>query len=58
MARMVPLDELYAQADFLIVLTPLNDSTRGLINMDVFRFVLVCHFFPSLDDGNRRALGR
>lgn len=36
-ATMVPLDELYARSDFVIVLTPLTDSTRGMINMDVFK---------------------
>jgi lactate dehydrogenase-like 2-hydroxyacid dehydrogenase len=36
-ASMVAMDELYARSDFVIVLTPLTDSTRGMINLDVFR---------------------
>jgi D-3-phosphoglycerate dehydrogenase len=31
-ANPVSLDELYAQSDFISIHTPLNDSTRGLIN--------------------------
>jgi D-3-phosphoglycerate dehydrogenase len=33
--ELVPLDEVYARADFLTVHTPLTAETRGLINRDV-----------------------
>jgi len=31
-ARLVSLDELYAQADYISLHTPLTDETRGMIN--------------------------
>ncbi len=34
-ARMLPLEEMVAQADFLSLHTPLTDETRGMINTDL-----------------------
>jgi lactate dehydrogenase-like 2-hydroxyacid dehydrogenase len=38
-ARHLPLNELMAQSDYIVVQLPLNDTTRGIIGRDQFRAV-------------------